>query len=54
VEANGSELAEIVDLVVSGPVKPHVQKVFRLEDAAQAMEIIEHGGSIGKIVLSPA
>ena len=52
VEANGSELAEIVDLVVSGKVKPHVQKTFRLEEASAAMAVVEHGGSVGKIVLS--
>ena len=52
VEANGSELSEIAELVASGKVKPHVQKTFRLEEAAQAMAVVEHGGSVGKIVLS--
>jgi NADPH:quinone reductase-like Zn-dependent oxidoreductase len=52
VEANGSELAEIADLVVSGKVKPHVDKIFRLEEAAEAMAVVEHGGSVGKVVLS--
>jgi len=52
VEPNGSELAEIVKLVAVGEVKPHVQKAFRLEEAARAMRIVEHGGSAGKIVLS--
>jgi NADPH:quinone reductase-like Zn-dependent oxidoreductase len=52
VEADGSELAEIADLVASGRVKPHVQKTFRLEQAAQAIAAVEHGGSVGKIVLS--
>jgi NADPH:quinone reductase-like Zn-dependent oxidoreductase len=52
VEANGSELAEIIDLVVSGKVKPYVNKTFRLEEASQAMAAVEHGGSVGKIVLS--
>jgi NADPH:quinone reductase-like Zn-dependent oxidoreductase len=52
VEANGSELAEITNLVVSGKVKPHVEKTFRLEEASQAMAVVEHGGSVGKIVLS--
>jgi NADPH:quinone reductase-like Zn-dependent oxidoreductase len=52
VEADGDELAEIVDLVASGKVKPHVQKTFRLEEAAQALAAVEHGGSIGKIVLT--
>jgi NADPH:quinone reductase-like Zn-dependent oxidoreductase len=51
-EANDTELAEIVKLVAVGKVKPHVQQAFRLEEAAQAMGIVEHGGSVGKIVLS--
>jgi NADPH:quinone reductase-like Zn-dependent oxidoreductase len=52
VEANGGELAEIAALVVSGKVKPHVDKTFRLEEAAQAMAVVEHGESVGKVVLS--
>jgi len=52
VERDGIELAEIVELVAVGKVKPHVQKAFRLEEVAQAMGIVEHGGSAGKIVLS--
>jgi NADPH:quinone reductase-like Zn-dependent oxidoreductase len=52
VESNGGELAEIVELVASGEVKPHVQKTFRLDDAAKALDLVEHGGSVGKIVLS--
>lgn len=52
VQANGSELAEIGDLVAAGQVKAHVQKTFPLEEAAQALAAVEHGGSVGKIVLS--
>jgi NADPH:quinone reductase-like Zn-dependent oxidoreductase len=52
VEADGSELAAITGLVASGKVKPHVHKTFRLADAAQAMAVVEHGGSVGKVVLS--
>jgi len=52
VEHDGIELAEIVELVAVGKVKPHVRKAFRLEEVAQAMGIVEHGGSAGKIVLS--
>jgi NADPH:quinone reductase-like Zn-dependent oxidoreductase len=52
VEANGSELAEITNLVVSGKVKPQVGKTFRLEEAVRAMAVVEHGGSAGKVVLS--
>lgn len=52
VEADGRELAEIGGLVAAGKVKPHVQKTFALEEAAQAMAVIENGGSVGKVVLS--
>jgi NADPH:quinone reductase-like Zn-dependent oxidoreductase len=52
VEANGSELTDITDLVKSGQVSPHVQKAFRLEEASLAMAAVEHGGAVGKIVLS--
>jgi NADPH:quinone reductase-like Zn-dependent oxidoreductase len=52
VEASGSQLAEIIALVVSGKVKPHVEKTFRLEEASAAMTEVERGGVVGKIVLS--
>jgi NADPH:quinone reductase-like Zn-dependent oxidoreductase len=52
VEANGKDLSEIVELVSSTKVKPHVQKQFPLAQAAEALGIVEQGGSVGKIVLS--
>jgi NADPH:quinone reductase-like Zn-dependent oxidoreductase len=52
VEACGHELTEIADLVTAGKVKPHVQKIFRLDEASQAMASVENGGMAGKIVLS--
>jgi NADPH:quinone reductase-like Zn-dependent oxidoreductase len=51
VEASGSELGEIADLVASGIVKPRVQETFPLEEASRAMAAVEHGGAVGKIVL---
>jgi NADPH:quinone reductase-like Zn-dependent oxidoreductase len=51
VEANGSELSEMMQLVESGKLKPHVQKTFKLEQAADALDAVERGGSVGKIVL---
>jgi NADPH:quinone reductase-like Zn-dependent oxidoreductase len=51
VEADGRELAEIVDLVVSGKVKPHVDKTFPLLRAREALAAVEKGGTVGKIVL---
>jgi NADPH:quinone reductase-like Zn-dependent oxidoreductase len=52
VEADGKELDEILSLVASGKVKPHVQKTYPLEEAAQALDAVERGDSVGKIVLT--
>jgi NADPH:quinone reductase-like Zn-dependent oxidoreductase len=52
VEADGRELAEILGLVAAGKVKPHVQKTYPLDQAAQAMSCLEQGGSTGKLVLT--
>jgi NADPH:quinone reductase-like Zn-dependent oxidoreductase len=54
VEADGSELAEIADLVASGKARPHVQKTFPLLSAIDALASVEEGHSIGKIVLTTA
>jgi NADPH:quinone reductase-like Zn-dependent oxidoreductase len=51
VEADGSELAEIAGLVMSGKVKPHVQKTFPLRSAVDALAFVEQGHSVGKIVI---
>jgi NADPH:quinone reductase-like Zn-dependent oxidoreductase len=51
VEADGNELAAIADLVTAGRVKPHVEKTYLLDEASQALTGVEHGHSIGKIVL---
>jgi NADPH:quinone reductase-like Zn-dependent oxidoreductase len=51
VEADANDLAEIADLVTSGKVKPHVQKVFPLNDAAEALASVERGHSVGKVLL---
>jgi len=42
----------MVELVVAGKVKPYVQRTFRLEEVAEAMAVVEHGGVVGKIVLA--
>jgi NADPH:quinone reductase-like Zn-dependent oxidoreductase len=54
VEADGQELAEIAKLIVSGKVKPHVQKTFSLDAAADALAAVEEGHSVGKVVLKVA
>jgi NADPH:quinone reductase-like Zn-dependent oxidoreductase len=54
VEADGEELAEIATLVAAGKVKPHVQKTFALDAAADALASVEQGHSVGKVVLKVA
>lgn len=51
VEADGSELGEIADLVAAGKVKPYVQTTFPLAAASEALGALEKGHSVGKIVL---
>jgi NADPH:quinone reductase-like Zn-dependent oxidoreductase len=52
VEEDGSELAEIAELVTSGKVKPHVQKTYPLRSAVDALASVEGGHSVGKIVMT--
>jgi NADPH:quinone reductase-like Zn-dependent oxidoreductase len=51
VEANGKELDEILSLVAAGTVKPHVQKTYPLAQAAEALNAVEGGTSVGKVVI---
>jgi NADPH:quinone reductase-like Zn-dependent oxidoreductase len=51
VEANGGELDEIAGLITAGKVKPHVAKTYRLDQASEALDAVENGHSVGKIVL---
>jgi NADPH:quinone reductase-like Zn-dependent oxidoreductase len=51
VAPDGSTLAIISRLLDSGDVRVHVDRVFDLEDAADAHRLIEEGHTRGKIVL---
>jgi NADPH:quinone reductase-like Zn-dependent oxidoreductase len=51
VEPDGSDLADIAGLVASGQVKVHVARTYPLADASQALTSVEHGGTVGKVVL---
>jgi NADPH:quinone reductase-like Zn-dependent oxidoreductase len=51
VEADGAELAEIAQLVAAGEIKPHVDKVFDLGAARDALTAVEKNHPVGKIVL---
>lgn len=54
VEADGDELSDIVGLVASGKVKPHIQRTYPLQEASTALAAVESGGTVGKIVLTVA
>lgn len=47
------ELDEILTLVEAGTLKPHVDQVFRFDQAAEAHRYMEQGRNVGKIVLVP-
>jgi NADPH2:quinone reductase len=44
-------LAELAGLVATGELDPHVGKVFPFAEAPAAMRAVEHGHSVGKVVL---
>jgi len=48
-----SQLADALDLVARRRIKPVVEDVCRLEDAAEAHRRVEAGLSSGRLVLSP-
>jgi NADPH:quinone reductase-like Zn-dependent oxidoreductase len=54
VSPDGATLAVISRLLDSGDVRVHVDRVFDLEDAAEAPRAIEAGHTRGKIVLRVA
>lgn len=52
VESAGTQLAEVARLIEQKSIKPSVDKVFRFEDANEALAQVSRGGSMGKVVLS--
>ncbi|NHC33373.1 NADP-dependent oxidoreductase [Scytonema millei] len=51
VQPNAAQLAEITTLIDSGQVKPHVETILPLSEAAQAHQLSQSGRTRGKIVL---
>jgi NADPH2:quinone reductase len=47
-------LAELLDLLAAGKLKPVVAGRIPLLEAARAHELLERGGYAGKVVLIPA
>lgn len=52
VAPDGLELQLLTGSVERGALRPHVSTVLPLEQAARAHELIESGGTRGKIVLT--
>ncbi len=52
VKPEGSDLKIISDYYREGKLKPHVSKIFPLEDGAEAHELLETERGRGKLVLS--
>jgi len=48
-----ANMAELMGWYAGGKVRPHVEKVFPLAEAAQALEYIHNRQAAGKIVLKP-
>lgn len=51
VQPNAVQLDEIATLIESGQVKPHVETILPLSEAAQAHQLSQSGRTRGKIVL---
>jgi NADPH:quinone reductase-like Zn-dependent oxidoreductase len=45
------DYAELERLLAEGSVKPTIDKVVPLEEAAQAYASLEAGGTVGKVVI---
>jgi acryloyl-coenzyme A reductase len=48
-----SQLADSLDLIARGRVKPMVENVYGLDGAAEADGLVETGRSTGRLVLKP-
>ena len=52
VRPSGYDLGELNHLIAEGALRPHIEAVFALEDAAAAMDRLESGHVRGKLVLT--
>jgi NADPH:quinone reductase-like Zn-dependent oxidoreductase len=48
-----ADFEAVMALVFAGKLKPVIDRVMPLKDAAEAETILEQGGNFGKIVLTP-
>ena len=52
VDLKKGDLKVIIGMIEEGWVKPHIDRTFRLEEAAQAIDYMDQGNVKGKIVLT--
>ena len=52
-ESNGEQLSHITTLVDQGKIKPVIDAVLPLEEAAQGLKLIESREVFGKVVICP-
>ena len=45
--------ADVVPALAAGTLRPVIDRVLPLEDAAEAHRLMESSGAVGKIVLAP-
>lgn len=51
-KANPKDLVFIADLIVAGKVKPVIGRRYRLSDAVDALQYLEHGHARGKVIIT--
>jgi NADPH:quinone reductase-like Zn-dependent oxidoreductase len=52
-EMLGAEMAALVELYRKGAIRPHVDKVFKFDEVADAHRRMQGRQNVGKIVLVP-
>jgi len=52
--ASGEQLESIGALVDQGVIKPVLDRIFPLEDAAEAISYVESGRAVGKVIIRVA
>ncbi|MBC5810226.1 MAG: zinc-binding dehydrogenase [Candidatus Eremiobacteraeota bacterium] len=46
-------MGEVMRLAAAGVAKPHIDSVFRFDDAASALRRLQEGKNVGKVLLAP-
>lgn len=52
-EKNSANIAQVVDWVAGGKLKPHIHKVYPLSQTREALEAIDGREAKGKVVIAP-